>query len=77
MDKSEKRLAKLLGDAGLTFAGLEADAKRPRGRPRKTPVGARERKWLATDEEYARAEAAAARLGISVPELVRRRVLKK
>lgn len=50
-------------------------AKRGRGRPRHTPTGSRERKWLATDAEYERLRAEADGLGITVPELVRRRVI--
>lgn len=49
--------------------------KRGRGRPRHTPDGARERKWLATDAEYDRLRVEAEKLSISVPELVRRRVI--
>lgn len=56
-------------------AKTQAPAKRGRGRPRHTPDGARERKWLATDAEYASLQKEATRLGVSVPELVRRRML--
>lgn len=78
MDKIEKRIRGLLATEGLTPEGLGADARRPVGRPQNTarrPVGSKARKWWATDEEYAAVRAAADRLGITVEELARRRVL--
>lgn len=49
--------------------------KRTRGRPRTKPEGVRKRAWYATDAEIARLEREAARHGVSVQELVRRRAL--
>lgn len=76
VDKVEKRLAKLLGDAGLALEGLEADAKRGRGRPRTRAAGVRKRAWYATDAEIAALRAEADAAGVSVEELVRRRALR-
>ena len=55
---------------------MKADTKRGPGRPRTRPVGARKLVWYATDAELAPVRSAAAAAGISVEELVRRRVLR-
>lgn len=75
-DKIEGRMAGLLAAEGLTLAGLEADAKRPVGRPRTRPANAAGISvYLDRDTELPAVNAAARRAGLSTVEWLRQVVL--